>query len=197
MTTLHASRALAQRSFRPTVLVTFISFVLACLLAPQALADSIRCEGKLLLEGDTKAKLLHACGEPLSKDVVGVERAYANGEQIRVDYAEVWTYPTPNTQGFQQLRFEAGQLVGDGMRCKGALVQTGDTAAVVRSRCGAPTTRDSAGLHSATPGPASLAQPIAEVLLEHWVYDRGAGKLQAIVVLRAGRIVTIEDGRRR
>lgn len=168
---------------------------LALALPAHAFADSMRCQGKLIQVGDPKARLAVECGDPLSKDVVAVERAYADGQPVRVQYVEEWSYPAPNTEGYRLLRFEAGRLVGEGIRCGERLVAAGDTTATVLQRCGQPISRDSAGLRPASPGPASQS-PVSEVLLEQWVYDRGPGRLLAIVTLRGGRIEAIEDGPR-
>jgi hypothetical protein len=168
---------------------------LALVLPAPASADSLRCDGKLIQVGDPKARLIAACGSPLSREVVAFERAYADGEPVRIETVEEWTYPAPNADGFRNLRFVAGRLVGDGIRCEGALVQHGDTTAAVRKRCGEPITRDSAGLRRTAPGPASPG-PVREVALEQWVYDRGPGRPLSIVSLRGGRVTAIENGSR-
>lgn len=167
----------------------------AVLLDQAAAADPLRCNGKLLKPGDPKARLVAACGEPLSRDVVAVVRAYEDGEQIRSSYAETWSYETAGVAGYRQLRFEAGRLVGDGMRCAGGLVQRGDTTVTVLQKCGEPAGRDSAGLVQEPPGPAARAVQ-SESLVEQWVYSGGPGSLLRIVVLRAGIIESIESGRR-
>ncbi len=168
----------------------------ASLVSGAAQAGSMRCDGKLIQPGDTKARLTVACGPPLVRDVVAVERALAEGEPIRLDYVETWTYPVPSSEGFQLLRFEAGRLVGEGMRCEGALVEAGHTTATVLQRCGEPLARDAEGLAPASAAPAPSTAPL-EVPIEQWVYDRGKGRLLAIVTIRGGRVESIEDGERR
>jgi hypothetical protein len=187
-----SSASIAARIGVPLALLC--GLVLA--LPGDALADSVRCDGRLIEVGDPKARLAAACGEPFSKDVVAVERVYADGRPVRIDYVEEWTYPAQNTLGYDLLRFEGGRLASPGIRCGEHLVEAGDTMAVVLQRCGAPRSRDSAGLLAESPGPAAPA-PTSEVLLEQWVYDRGPGQLLSIVTLRGGRITAIEDGPRR
>jgi hypothetical protein len=174
---------------------TLVLCTLALALPLPALADSIRCNGKLIQVGEPKARLIAECGEPLSKEVVAVERAYAEGQPVRVSYVEIWFYPSSNTEGYQTLRFEAGRLVGAGIRCKDHLVQPGDTKVTVLKRCGEPASRDAAGSQQASPGPAARG-PVSESLLEQWVYDFGPGRLLAIVTFRGGRIASIENGPR-
>jgi hypothetical protein len=165
------------------------------LLAQAAAADSLRCGGKLLKPEDTKARLVAACGRPLSRDVVAVVRALDDGQQVRAAYTETWSYETPSVSGFQVLRFESGRLVGEGMRCEAGLVEEGDTTVTVLQKCGEPATRDTAGLVNEPPGPASAAV-LSESLVEQWVYSEGEGTLLRIVTLRDGRIESIETGPR-
>jgi hypothetical protein len=167
------------------------------LVAAQAQAGSMRCDGKLIEAGDTKARLVTACGEPETKSVVAVERSVAGGVPVRLDVVEEWSYPAPNTEGFRILRFEGGLIVGDGMRCEGVLVGPGDTPSTVIARCGLPALRDTIGLAPGAPAPAVDEAPVLEVPVEQWVYDRGPGRFLAIVTLRGGRVEAIEDGRRR
>jgi len=160
-----------------------------------ASAESLRCDGKLLKVGDPKARLLSACGEPLSRDVVAVVRALANGKQVRSSYVETWSYQTAGVREYQLLRFEAGRLVGDGMRCEAGLVEAGDATATVLQKCGEPASRDATGLVDEPPGPAAPAV-VSESLVEQWVYSGGEGALLRIVSLRDGRIESIENGPR-
>ncbi|MBW2230632.1 MAG: DUF2845 domain-containing protein [Deltaproteobacteria bacterium] len=170
--------------------------VLATLLFAQVtVAASLRCNGQLLEVGDSKARLVSACGQPLSRDVVAVVRAYADGEQIRSSYAEEWSYETASVQGYQLLRFEGGRLAGQGMRCGDLLVAAGDTTVTVLQRCGEPLARDAAGLVHESPGPASRAIS-SESPIERWVYSQGEGTLLKIITLRGGLIEQIEEGQR-
>jgi hypothetical protein len=166
------------------------------LVAAPAWAGSLRCDGKLLKPGDPKARLLAACGEPLSRDVVAVVRELEDGEQLRASYGEVWSYQTAGVEGYRLLQFEAGRLVGEGMRCEAGLVRTGDSTVTVLQKCGEPVTRDAAGLQNEPPGPAAPAV-VSETLVEQWVYSEGPGSLLRIVALRDGRIESIENGPRR
>jgi hypothetical protein len=195
----HAAQQLTSIApFTPRVatwaLITLIAFA-ALGWAGSAAAGTLRCNGKLVQVGDPKVRLLTECGQPLSKDVVAVIRAYDDGEQIRASYAEDWSYETKGVEGHQILRFEAGRLVGEGMRCSGKLVLEGDTTVTVLQRCGEPVTRDAAGLLHESPGPASRSV-ISDSPIEQWTYSQGKGSLLKIILLRGGRIEQIEDGPR-
>jgi hypothetical protein len=176
--------------------VPVVLLVSAALLAHEAVAESLRCEGKLIQVGDPKARLVAVCGQPLSREVVAVTRVYAEGRELRVSYVEEWSYATDGVEGFQLLRFDAGRLVGEGMRCAGGLVRSGDTTVTVLQKCGEPVSRDAAGLAQEPPGPASPAV-VSDVSIEQWVYSQGEGSLLDIVTLRGGRVESIETGPRR
>lgn len=173
-----------------------VVIVIAALLAPTANAASLRCDGALLKVGDPKVRLLTECGKPLSSSVIAVLRDFGDGEPVRSSYAETWSYETAGVDGYRLLRFEGGRLVGEGMRCEDGLVREADTTVTVLQKCGEPVTRDSDGLVNEAPGPASRSVR-SESLIEQWVYSAGEGSLLKIVVLRGGRIESIENGPRR
>ncbi|MES1930510.1 hypothetical protein SADO_14709 [Salinisphaera dokdonensis CL-ES53] len=76
----------------------------------------------------------------------------------------------------------------DSLRCGGALVQVGDTAAAVRNDCGAP---DFVDPWIAGNGVA-YGQAFA---MEEWTYNRGPSRLLQILVFRDGTLKRIrEDG---
>lgn len=192
--TLRRSTTFARASLQ--IAGGFAAFALGiALLAPAAAADTLRCKGKLIEVGDPKARLIQECGQPISRDVVAVIRAFDDGEQIRSNYAEDWAYENDGVEGYQVLHFEAGRLIGEGMRCSGELVDEGDTTVTVLQRCGEPITRDSAGLVHEAPGPASQAIT-SDSPIEQWVYSQGKGSLLKIILLRGGLIEGIEDGPR-
>jgi len=190
-----APRRASGRLRRRGALVALVA-IAAAALPHAAFAGSLRCKGKLVQVGDPKARLVAACGEPISRDVVAVVRAYEDGEKIQSSYAEEWAYPTAGVEGHRILRFVGGRLVGEGMRCSGRLVRPGDTTVSVLQRCGEPVTRDSAGLAHPPPGSASRAV-VSDSPIEQWVYSQGEGSFLRIVRLRGGTIESIETGPRR
>jgi hypothetical protein len=194
MTDLHWPHRRPTRPLARAAGPTLIA-LLTGLLAHAAAADSLRCNGRLIEVGDPKARLVAECGQPLSREVVEVIRAYDDGQQVRSLYAEEWAYETAGAEKHQVLRFEGGRLVGEGMRCAGKLVVEGDSTVTVLKRCGEPVTRDTAGLVHDAPGPASRSV-VSDSPVEQWVYSQGKGTLLKIVLLRGGTIERIEDGAR-
>jgi hypothetical protein len=194
MTGLNCSNRSLARPLARAALATGV-VLLTSLLAHSAAASSLRCNGRLIEVGDPKARLVSECGQPLSREVVEVIRAYDDGEQVRALYAEEWAYETAGVEKHRVLRFEGGRLVGEGMRCAGKLVVEGDSTVTVLQRCGEPITRDTAGLVHEAPGPASRSV-VSDSPVEQWIYSQGKGSLLKIVLLRGGTIERIEDGPR-
>jgi len=188
---------------RRALSLALVAFGLPALLFVTRVASAdMRCDGRLVSPGDTKAELLLRCGEPTTQSIVGVIRATDDGSRVLTAYVDEWSYPSAGTEPFRLLRFEAGQLVGEGIRCDGGLVRTGDTAAGVLEVCGRPVSRDSAATRDLPAAPGRSpdgASPTdrAEILVLQWVYEMGEGQFAKIVTLEGGRITQIVDGRRR
>ncbi|MHC8307355.1 DUF2845 domain-containing protein [Pseudomonas sp. PB3P13] len=69
-------------------------------------ADTLRCGSQLVSVGDRSSEVLHKCGEPVSRDVLGFKRSANRREEFQV---EEWTYG-PNGGMYQYLRFEGNRL---------------------------------------------------------------------------------------
>ena len=86
----------------------FILVLISCLLLTvnTAFADrSFRCGGDLIERGDRRLKVLQACGEPVSKDVVG----YTVRGGVRELKIEEWVYG-PKDGHYYYLTFIGGRL---------------------------------------------------------------------------------------
>ncbi|MBV6824281.1 DUF2845 domain-containing protein [Pseudomonas sp. PD9R] len=70
-------------------------------------ADTLRCGSQLISVGDRSSEVLHKCGEPVSRDLLGYKRSANRREEFQV---EEWTYG-PNGGMYQYLRFEGNTLV--------------------------------------------------------------------------------------
>ncbi|MEH6493518.1 DUF2845 domain-containing protein [Halopseudomonas sp.] len=72
-------------------------------------AYALRCGTNLVDEGDLKIKVLQACGEPVSREVIGYVDRLQVGDRVRVMNIEEWIY---NISGnYQSLEFEGNKLV--------------------------------------------------------------------------------------
>jgi hypothetical protein len=69
-------------------------------------ADTLRCGSQLISVGDRSSEVLHKCGEPVSRDLLGYKRSANRREEFQV---EEWTYG-PNGGMYQFLRFEGNRL---------------------------------------------------------------------------------------
>ncbi|MBV7550026.1 DUF2845 domain-containing protein [Pseudomonas sp. PDM26] len=69
-------------------------------------ADTLRCGSQLISVGDRSSEVLHKCGEPVSRDLLGYKRSADRREEFQV---EEWTYG-PNGGMYQYLRFEGNRL---------------------------------------------------------------------------------------
>lgn len=88
------------------------------LLSCAASADTLRCGGKLISEGDPIEKVLQYCGEPVERkrtwitrqprfEYGGQEIPFEGSEDVPVD---LWTYDFgPNTL-MRRIRFVAGKV---------------------------------------------------------------------------------------
>lgn len=71
-----------------------------------AASDTLRCGSQLISLGDRSSEVLHKCGEPASRDVLGYKRSANRREEFQV---EEWTYG-PSNGMYQYLRFEGNRL---------------------------------------------------------------------------------------
>jgi hypothetical protein len=89
----------------------------------------------------------------------------------------------------------------ESLRCTEGIVAEGDSRLSLVHKCGEPTLQQSfcATVYYSTTGypvPDYLAPLVAPcVLVEEWLYDRGAGNMMATVRIRSGRVESITYGR--
>ena len=69
-------------------------------------SSTLRCGTALISVGDSMAEVLLKCGEPLTRDYVGVKYV---GSTER--FVELWAYSFGYGQFLKLLTFEAGRLV--------------------------------------------------------------------------------------
>lgn len=88
-------------------------------------AESLRCNGKLASLGDTKAEVIHICGEPLSTDSFCEPTTVSSGPQgiqngdnnvqhnlsiQTCTQVDIWTYNPGHGKFVTHLYFSQGQL---------------------------------------------------------------------------------------
>lgn len=83
-----------------------LTLMLAMGASQASAADTLRCGSQLISVGDRTSEVLHKCGEPLSRDLLGYKRSANRREEFAV---EEWTYG-PNNGMYQYLRFEGNRL---------------------------------------------------------------------------------------
>jgi hypothetical protein len=89
----------------------------------------------------------------------------------------------------------------DSLRCYGMTADVGDSRLAVLYKCGEPLLRDAycapvfyGGMVQSVPAPwASFVAPC--LVVDEWVYDRGAGNLIATVRFQGGIVQSIRYGR--
>ena len=83
-----------------------MSLTLAVATHHASAADTLRCGSQLISVGDRSSEVLHKCGEPVTRDLLGYKRSANRREEFQV---EEWTYG-PNGGMYQYLRFEGNRL---------------------------------------------------------------------------------------
>jgi Protein of unknown function (DUF2845) len=83
------------------------------------------------------------------------------------------------------------------LRCNGAIIEVGDSRLNVLYRCGQPLLKDAAFCPpvyygpSVQPVPPPFASVVPCLVVDQWLYDRGAGNLVATVRFREGVVLSI------
>ncbi|HBT59108.1 DUF2845 domain-containing protein [Halopseudomonas aestusnigri] len=72
-------------------------------------AHALRCGTSIVDEGDLKFEVLQACGEPISREVIGYVDSVQLNDRIRVMNIEEWIYQINGN--YQSLEFEGNRLV--------------------------------------------------------------------------------------
>ncbi|MEN6331686.1 MAG: DUF2845 domain-containing protein [Smithella sp.] len=81
-------------------------------------AWAFRCGGKLVVQGDTKLKVLDTCGNPSSKEQICLEHHRETG--VCVNFGEKWFYNCGENDFIYALTFsEDGTLIGERSQGRG------------------------------------------------------------------------------
>ena len=92
-----------------------VAVLIATVTYTHVFADSLRCRNKLVATGDSTAKVLLTCGEPLLKEVVSthtkkVSKSGKKNEAYKEFYVEKWTYDFGRKYPLRILTFQNGVL---------------------------------------------------------------------------------------
>ena len=87
-------------------IVAILSFLFA---VPSFAGSSIRCGNYLVSVGDLKVKVLDRCGEPISKEEIGLN-SYKHRQGKNVRFLEQWIYEF-HTGYYDVLTFRGGKLI--------------------------------------------------------------------------------------
>lgn len=81
-------------------------FALPLLVMSYDANATFRCGQKLVNEGDRSSEVLHKCGQPVNRDMIGYTETYNGNLGVQV---EEWSYG-PNNGMYYYLTFEGGRL---------------------------------------------------------------------------------------
>lgn len=90
------------------------------------------------------------------------------------------------------LSFAGAADANGSLRCKGRILNVGDTAAQVLALCGDPTSQTSSMVPVRAAVRGGFTRFAGFSTSEQWVYDRGYGKFPAVLYMYEGKIRRIE-----
>ncbi len=183
----------------PTRIVALLLLLLGpALLEAQA---SLRCGNAIVQRGESTFDLLAVCGDPDLRETIrvgllpdgrtmpGVERwTYNRGPQQLVRIVEIseGRIQRIDSGGYGYRQFP-------GSRCPAQRLQRGMSRLELLGECGQPDAKQI--LEPIAPGVGKHSRLVA--VREEWFYDYGRGQIPRIVHLQAGKVVRVEQGRRR
>lgn len=162
---------------------------------------SIRCGGSLVQRGDSSFDLLAICGEPTLREPVrfglladgrssvAVERWYYNRGPRRL--VRIVDISNGRVQRIDSGGYGYNQVPGS--RCPAQQLQRGMNRLELLARCGEPDATQTLDVGPFDPGASRRLVAVRE----EWYYDYGSGQIPRIVHLQAGKVVRVEQGRRR
>jgi hypothetical protein len=93
-----------------TRLVILLGLLIVVIHLPAYGKDaSFRCGNTIIDTGDSRARVLHHCGEPYQREIIGYVRSVENEEMIEL-VVEAWTYDrTPDI--FNIITFKGNRVM--------------------------------------------------------------------------------------
>ncbi|GAB3685662.1 DUF2845 domain-containing protein [Salinisphaera aquimarina] len=170
--------------------------------APQASADSVRCGGKLVQNGDPAIVVRNACGAPNFVDpwIGGAGAGYGAAFSM-----EEWTYNRGPGRLLQIMIFRNGELyrIRDGgygfaeggpTSCRPSDIARGISKYRLLAACGEPAQRTVVGFIYSNRGRTAngdyyLRRGVVPVYRERWIYNFGGNRLLREVTLENAVVV--------
>jgi hypothetical protein len=188
-------------AFRPMRWLGWLGAAVLTMWAAPAQADTMRCNGKIVSDGERAYDLAAKCGEPDSRETHQEDFGDAQLPKRTSVTVEEWTYNFgPST--FMQIvtikngviarirsgRYGYEKTAEQKRSCDEQVAHLGDARADIAARCGEPTWKDSHD-EAITEGDRTIY-----VNVEEWTYDLGSHRLVRILTFRNGKLTQIRSG---
>lgn len=174
-------------------------------LSVAAQADSLRCHGRLVTDGDPVVSVLRACGQPSFRDPW-----WGNAPSSGVPPMMEWTYNHGSRRLMDQIVFRNGRVIairtaGYGFRagspppsgsCEPTSIAPGMSKYRLIQSCGEPIQRSGGYVYSTVYDDGAqryfLRHSAHAVYRERWIYNFGANRLLRQVTLENARVVSVQ-----
>lgn len=185
--------------------LAFALVAAAWLLPAVGHADSLRCNGRLVTDGDPAVSVLSACGQPSFRDPWwGTEPAAGVPPMME------WTYNRGPRRLLEQIVFRDGKVIsirtaGYGFRagslpssgsCDPSAISPGLTKYELLEACGEPVQHSGGFVNSMVYDDGArryfLRNAVHPVYRERWIYNFGANRLLREVTLENARVVSVQ-----
>jgi len=174
------------------------------LLFASSSAHALRCNARIVNEGDRDFQVRERCGEPFWTDTwYGVDVIGRGGpfERQREVQWSVWYFNFGPRALMQRLVFVDGVLrgtdtLGYGVRTIGSSCNvdgnfSGLSSGELVARCGEPASRRSHG-DAVVFRPGPRVESWRDPRREEWIYDFGDARLLRVLQLEQGRVTSVE-----
>lgn len=169
----------------------------------EAVADTMRCDGKVIRTEDRSFEVLRHCGEPSFRDEWDEYLAYHHAPTAHV---EEWYYNFGSSRLMHVLRFRNGKLTaidtdGHGFdegrsSCRPIEIVSGMSQFALLSRCGPPDARERRIELRSLPRRGGYRDYPVSVRVDEWAYNFGPNSFMRIVTLVNGRVDEVDTGDR-
>lgn len=172
-------------------------------------AHALRCDGALVLIGDTKLEVLNKCGEPTWKDRWAEETTKLPDTDFEYRISrlnERWIYNLGPTHFLQIVTFRDSRVLsietgGRGFvvppgkqKCNLDIFSLGTSSAEIALQCGEPDWKERR--FETVTGRIPGGREAVTVSIDEWTYDLGANQFIRILTFRNGNLIDVRTGGR-